>query len=73
MTREELIATFAVQMTVAQMADDDGATMMAVINKLIDDAERRGRDEAAKEPRHGCLGCAMVDGKCPHCGNQAMP
>ena len=23
--------------------------------------------------RHGCLGCPMVDGKCPHCGNEVGP
>jgi len=25
------------------------------------------------QPRHGCLGCPMVNGKCPHCGNETAP
>ena len=39
-----------------------------VIRRLLAtiDAERA-------EPRHGCLGCPMVDGKCPHCGNEVAP
>jgi hypothetical protein len=23
--------------------------------------------------RYGCLGCPMVDGKCPYCGNECGP
>jgi DNA repair exonuclease SbcCD ATPase subunit len=41
-------------------------------------AERIAELEAAlsnerAQPRYGCLGCPMVDGKCPNCGNELMP
>jgi len=37
-----------------------------VLRAVIDEA--RKLDDVSN--RHGCLGCPMVDGKCPHCGNE---
>jgi hypothetical protein len=44
MTRDEVIAALALEMTVAQQIDDDGETMMAVLNRYLDEAELRGRN-----------------------------
>jgi hypothetical protein len=42
--REVTIAKLAVEMTVAQQIDDDGAAMIAVLNRFLDEAELRGRN-----------------------------
>ena len=44
MTRDEVISKLAVDMTVAQLADDDGKAMLVVLNAALDAAERRGRN-----------------------------
>ena len=30
-------------------------------------------DAEGPSKQYGCLGCPMVDGKCPHCGNEVSP
>jgi hypothetical protein len=50
-TREQVIAKLAIEMTVAQAVDDTGEAMMTVLNRYLDDAEKRGRDqERSVEP-----------------------
>ena len=45
--------------------DSHGQDCTAELRRLLA-AERA-------QPRTGCLGCPMVDEKCPHCGNELMP
>jgi hypothetical protein len=51
---------------VALVAENDG--LCARIAKL-----EAALSKEVAQPRYGCLGCPMVDGKCPHCGNELMP
>lgn len=49
-------------------ADKFAEEVQPLLNELANALENE-----RKEPRTGCLGCPMVDGKCPHCGNEAGP
>jgi len=40
------------------------------VRYVVERLKERG---VAIEARYGCLGCPMVDGKCPHCGNERAP
>jgi hypothetical protein len=47
--------------------DDDNEAM-----RVIAEALQQARKEAlpSVRERFGCLGCPMVNGVCPHCGNE---
>jgi len=50
--------------TASQREVDDLAT-------LLDEVRQFGQPPMAQ--RYGCLGCPMVNGHCPHCGNAEAP